>query len=433
MRSKFISGGTLALAATIMISSGLAQTWESRADAPLGNSGLPYSAGSALCAGDSFLFVLKGRSTLESNEFYQYNPGLNNWGILETLRMVGRNGTPVPAGAGASLTFARGSFPAGKVHCVKGNNSLEFWSYSPTGRPKSYPWIQKADIPTGGTVVTVGSSVAAATVGGLPYVYLLKGSGTTEFYRYDITNDQWQTLAAAPAGPSGRPYGPGSVIAFDGADWIYALKGNATTEFFAYEVDSNIWFTRAGLPSGPSGKPAGEGAGLIGRHGSAYALKGDSTTEFWKYDADSNRWSVCADLPAGASGRPAGEGTGLTYTPNGDQIYCLKADGTTEFYIYLLHPGLSEQAHVPTAHIALAAVPNPSRTMFRLGLPGTRTALNIRILDAAGRLVRDLGATRDVLWDGTDGRGQSLPPGIYFASATAGHETWRATLIKLAE
>jgi hypothetical protein len=80
----------------------------------------------------------------------------------------------------------------------------------------------------------------------------------------------------------------------------------------------------------------------------------------------------------------------------------------------------------PPVTIDLGVVPNPCRdaAVFQVRLPGPGAA-SIRVLDASGRLVRDLGrreagaSTTLVFWDTRDGSGRSVPPGRYFAVARA--------------
>lgn len=424
VRSRIILLVSLTIASYIQ-----AQSWQPRADAPLGSSGLPFATGSAFCNSDSVCYCLKG-SSAQGNEFYRYDPANNNWAPLETLRAVGRSGTPVPAGSGACLAFAFGPYPAGKVYCAKGNNSFEFWHYAPTGRPDAYPWVQRADIPTGAGPITAGASITSVLIGTTPYIYLLKGSGTTEFYRYAIASDEWQTMASAPLGPSGRPFGPGSCIAYDGQRTIYALKGNGTNEFYGYRVDSNYWFTVADLPLGSSGSPADEGASLICRQRQLFALKGNATAEFYKYDADSNRWTACPDLPAGSSGRLAGPGTSLAYYWISDQIYCLKANGTTEFYCYLLQPGVAEQSSSSIKSRELKVAPNPGAGSFRF-IRSTEEPLPIRIQDITGRLIDILPAGSEPVWNGCDALGRPVPPGVYIVTLSGKDASEHATLLKL--
>jgi hypothetical protein len=83
--------------------------------------------------------------------------------------------------------------------------------------------------------------------------------------------------------------------------------------------------------------------------------------------------------------------------------------------------------------------PNPFRESARLtfDLP-TPSHASLQLFDVAGRLVdvladREMGGGRhDVVWDGTDARGNDCAPGIYFARlAVVGDRSARAKLVKL--
>jgi hypothetical protein len=84
----------------------------------------------------------------------------------------------------------------------------------------------------------------------------------------------------------------------------------------------------------------------------------------------------------------------------------------------------------------LELVPSPSRASvtIRYSLP-ERGPASIRIFDVAGRLVHAVDAPSsrgDLTWDGTDGSGAQVAPGVYFVRITAGGtvETKRVTLIR---
>src|SRR6185369_14479482 len=98
-----------------------------------------------------------------------------------------------------------------------------------------------------------------------------------------------------------------------------------------------------------------------------------------------------------------------------------------------LHAANPDTLHAPELKGPLAlqlSGPNPLRagaTPVRLRITlGTNAApanYRVRILDASGRVVRDLGAgslspgsARDLVWTGDDAHGHSLAPGLYFVS-----------------
>jgi hypothetical protein len=96
----------------------------------------------------------------------------------------------------------------------------------------------------------------------------------------------------------------------------------------------------------------------------------------------------------------------------------------------------ADQASV-SGNVWLAAGPNPARgaVTIRLQAPaGSPCAL--RIVDAAGRLVRVLdarsqGASAEVAWDGKNSSGQEVPPGIYWVCLTAAGHTEAAKVVML--
>jgi hypothetical protein len=82
----------------------------------------------------------------------------------------------------------------------------------------------------------------------------------------------------------------------------------------------------------------------------------------------------------------------------------------------------------------LDAGPNPARgsVLLRLGTP-QKTRTRLRIYDASGRIIRDLGSPSGgtVIWDARDGGGHPVASGIYFAVARRGEQERHRALIIL--
>ena len=85
------------------------------------------------------------------------------------------------------------------------------------------------------------------------------------------------------------------------------------------------------------------------------------------------------------------------------------------------------------------ATPQPMRssTTFSIEIP-TRTQLDVRISDVAGRIVRTLAAGHEfepgrhtLVWGGEDDRGQRLSPGLYFARLSADGRIVRQRVVVL--
>ena len=83
---------------------------------------------------------------------------------------------------------------------------------------------------------------------------------------------------------------------------------------------------------------------------------------------------------------------------------------------------------LPVRHQLVGSEPNPWRasTRIRFGLAEGGAAVTLSIHDVAGRRVRELhtphlsGGFHQIVWDGSDDAGRSLPPGLYFYELSAG-------------
>ncbi|MBZ0268620.1 T9SS type A sorting domain-containing protein [bacterium] len=83
----------------------------------------------------------------------------------------------------------------------------------------------------------------------------------------------------------------------------------------------------------------------------------------------------------------------------------------------VLEPG----SPAPLAALRLEVAPNPFRGAVTFSVAGSSTSPTLLdVLDVRGRVVRSLGTSlwsvhsRDVAWDGTDGRGVPVSSGVYF-------------------
>jgi plastocyanin len=95
--------------------------------------------------------------------------------------------------------------------------------------------------------------------------------------------------------------------------------------------------------------------------------------------------------------------------------------------------GASESPNGTTFGLKLAAFPSPfrSRTTISYLLPKPGPAA-ISVVDAAGRIVRTLNSPRgasSMTWDGRDGSGRTLNPGVYFVRLSTASGTMNAKVL----
>jgi hypothetical protein len=380
--------------------------WTQKADVPVGGKNKRVKDGACLAYCEEhdsdYVYLLKGNNRAE---FYKYNSEANTWAAKESIPPIGRAGKKKMVKKGATLAQCTYTH---KLYATKGNNTVEFWEYDPANSGTStYPWTQKADVPTGAKNVKEGTGAVAVQIGDTNYIYFLKGSGTQEFYRYNTVANAWETKATAPAGLSGKPFKNGSALALtEDGKTIFAVKGSYN-EFFRYSVDSNVWLTKTSLPLiGASGrkKKVKDGAGMAFHAGKVYALKGGNTQEFWNYTADSDRWVQGRDIPIGGGKRVKGGGA-LVYVASAHALYATKGNNTLEFFKYGLSAyGLQLTANGPEQNAAsnssfrtsrpeLRIAPNPFSNLTTVSYAVSKAGnVSLRLYDVAGNLVSTLSA-----------------------------------------
>ena len=379
---------------------------------------LPEPESLSLGSATDRVYALKGNGTCE---FYCYSAGTGGWTTLESIPATGSSGRKKAVKKGACMAAAAAG-PSACLCAAKGNGTLEWWRYDPvlsaakmgtvpicgtvpdSRQPQAcaYPWKQMTDVPIGASRVKQGAGAASVRISDTDYVYLLKGSGTREFYRYNVLRDAWETMTSAPAGASGKTFKDGSCLAArEDGRFLFALKGNYS-ELFAYDVAANSWQTKTALPLvGSSGrkKKAKSGAGLTCRRDSVFCLKGGNTGEFWVYQTTADCWMQMPDMPLGAG--KSVKGGGALATGNWRYLWALKGNNTLEFWHYhLCSDCLEPDCAGKPIGLAGPAPANPSLTStiptravreLNVNLAGP---CRLRLYDISGREVLEFTQTR---------------------------------------
>lgn len=170
--------------------------------------------------------------------------------------------------------------------------------------------------------VATTDGTIAQTAGLTPtsqYVFAFRGGARTDFWRYNIASNSWNSMAAAPGTVS-----RGAALATNGIH-IYALRGN-TTDFWRYDPGTNGWAVMASAPAA-----VGAGAALVHVNGALYAFRGGNNNTFWKYTVATNTWSVLAATPAAGNVEWGG-----ALTTDGTNIYALKGNNSNVFWRYTI-------------------------------------------------------------------------------------------------
>lgn len=207
-------------------------------------------------------------------------------------------------GAGSS------SMIVGKyLYVMRGNSDKAFWRYDISDND----WEELSDLPFpsyyGGDMVSDGQG----------NLYIIFGGYSKKFYKYDTNDGSWTQLPDLL-----DTTWTGASISFDGTN-IYIARGNSTTDFWKFDIASNSWQSEAPIPA-----PLGSGANLVyGRDGNFYLTRGANSLTFYQYNIAGNSWTSKANITTG-------------YNFNGDQkgayangyIYYFRSGNTNGFLRY---------------------------------------------------------------------------------------------------
>jgi hypothetical protein len=191
------------------------------------------------------------------------------------------------------------------IYLFRGAGDTDFWKYTPTENT----WTKLANSPFG---VYYGSEMEYLD----GYVYAFPGGYQSKFIRYSIANNSWEIKDVYP-----ELVYRGASMATDGT-YIYAVTGNNTQSFYRYDVAGEHWDPLTGLPAAIN-----QGADLIYNSGYIYTPRGNGTNTMYRYDIGANTWTTRANLPAVLNGD-----TEMTLY-NGE-IYLSYQTNTTTFYKY---------------------------------------------------------------------------------------------------
>jgi hypothetical protein len=272
---------------------------------------LPYSlgAGSCLtyCFTDHLLYCLQGGG---SQNFLRYNIGTDSWrtGITQTPQIIGDGGA-ICYGYNSTLDDWH-------IYAMAGGETAYFWRYH---IPVEENYWEETLTPTPANVGTGGAMVHANG-----YIYVLRGAGTTDFWKYDIVNDSWSSVASAL-----DTVGAGGALCYDGSRYIYALRGGLTENFWRYDTTNNTWAVMNPLNLKTS--VVGAGGSLCYHNGNVYAFQGDGKRFFYRYSISGDSWTSLRNFI-----RNVGAGGAMTLAISSGvyYIYALSGGVTSDFARY---------------------------------------------------------------------------------------------------
>lgn len=316
------------------------------------------------------------------DDWWEYDPGTDTW--------------TQKADFGGGLRYHAAGFVIGTnayVGTGRAPSSVlmnDFWKYDALANT----WTPVANFPG-----SVRRGAVGFAINGKGYVGT--GSYYADFYEYNPGTNTWTAKASLPA--SGRISAVGFTIGNKGYVGTGDI-GGPSNDMWEYDPATNMWLQRASLP-GLARMEAGGfelmGKGYIGT-GDNFS-SGTNYQDFWCFDPVANSWIQVADF-AGAARRY------LTCFTIGNRAYAgLGTSGTNyrDLWEYGTVSGVEETGTIPS----LKVYPNPVSEQALIELPGDLQDIEILVIDAAGRLVRDM---KNISASPVQFNREDLPAGTYF-------------------
>ncbi|MFA5871300.1 MAG: hypothetical protein WC858_01120 [Parcubacteria group bacterium] len=256
---------------------------------------------------DHLIYAFRSNGTFD---LWKFNPALGTTGKWVGPEQV--MDSTITLNTGSDLIWNGGSGASNFIYATQGNTA-NFYRYDVT----SNDWAAKDPLP---------SSVGGRDMKGTycnNAVYFLQGVAPyTAFYRY--TEDDWETLDTQPF-PAADSHGSALTCASDGT--IYAIQGGATQNFYSYTPDGG-WDTSLNkMIVGGVTYYAYQGARIAAKGTDIYVMLGDGETTFLKYH--SGAWSKVAPTPFAQY-----YGTDMTYDSATQKIYALAGYYKNETWEY---------------------------------------------------------------------------------------------------
>lgn len=240
-----------------------------------------YTVTSAMTAGEIYYVRLKAKDALgnisPASTYFSYR----YWYISPPGSQVATSDSDFLNGINTDLSIQGGSVQLPQL-------SSGSWANGPIDATPS-------SVRTGATQV-VGD-----------YLYLMRGNNTTTFYRYNLVNHIWETLAPLPLGAS-----DGSSMTWDKGNFIYAIRGNNSTDsLYRYNITAGSWETVVLLPTNAQ---FGSDIAYLGNNTIAFFFTG--VREFYMYNTQSKLFTIKASYPDSITSG----GSGIWYD-GADSIY----------------------------------------------------------------------------------------------------------------
>ncbi len=368
-------------------------TWNQSVSIPTNDPPKYVKDGGAMVATNNGIYAFKG---FKSGEFKFFDG--TTWTDKASIPFTVKPGTTSEnkkyPGKGASLCWDG----ANTIYAIKGNGTREFWKYdisSDTWMPDSF--VPPAKLKGGSSITYDNGKVYLLAAG--------QSQNAPNFFAYDVATSTWSTLTAAPHEPHNKKWGDGSALsAMNGV--IYALKGKDKWNLFLAYTESGGWAFLETIPQAydttmiakPKKTKVGDGGALTNDGTYLYAIKGAGKQDFWAYDPVTNSWAGLCTIPRTSMGKKSVPKTGAALAYWDFKVYLLKGNKLDEFWYYGVAPieftkkepvTIVSTTNNTTNELTFNFIANPFSRTVNYTVPMSGK-VTIKLYNASGRLIQTL-------------------------------------------
>lgn len=273
-------------------------TWTARVWAPPEDV---IGGGHTSVMADNDLYVMRGYS---DKAFWRFDTVTSEWETMPDL--------PMPSYYGADMVYDQN----GNIYMMFGGFSKKFYRYSVEDETYTEltelldtPWV-------GAAMETDGTDI-----------FVLRGNTSTDFWKYDVSENSWGNLAATPGNIS-----TGGDLVNGQNGYLYLIRGGNTQSFDRYNLTTRAWDTSpADTPSTGCGgtlcRMNGNQRGVY-HGGYLYFLQSAGYTQFLRFNVSAGTWEVLSSDAAPATVQYSS----LTLNSNDDLLYAFRGNGTYDFW-----------------------------------------------------------------------------------------------------
>ena len=192
-------------------------------------------------------------------------------------------------------------------------------------------------------------------------IFVMRGGGDVDFWKFTPATDSWTVLADVPTGVN-----TGSDLCVgESSDVLYATVGGTTKKFYKYRISTNTWEARKDLSD-----TSGAGSSIVSNGTSVFYLRANASTDFFIYTIgdgsfDAGGWGGGANTGIGnipTYGGNVGNGADMVWDGN-NYIYSLKGGATQNWFRYTI----DSNTWTAMTNFSFTAVNAPTSAIFYNG------------------------------------------------------------------